>query len=157
MSVSGGGDIIAPAEVKSPKIRAFHEYWVERTRETTIPNREEFQIENLIAWAGNIMIVDVLDDGADFFHRLVGTKIVDTVGRDLSGKRVSECEYAIGADAMLERYRIMLTLTPPVIRHGSVIWAIDKTWIQFESITVPMSSDGESVNQLLTVIDYLDR
>jgi len=39
---------------------------------------------------GHIMILDAIDDGADFRYRLYGSKIAARTGFDMTGKRVSE-------------------------------------------------------------------
>ena len=79
------------------------------------------------------------------------------IGRDLSRKYVSESDYQIGAAAMLARYRETTARAIPTFRKGSMIWALNKSWIPFESVTAPVSHGGGEVDQLVTVIDFPDR
>ena len=82
--------------------------------------------------------MDVVDFGADFKHRLIGTRIVETVGRDLTGKLVSRCDYAIGAGKMLVRYREVMNASEPMFHAGEIIWSMNRSWLRFEMVSAPM-------------------
>lgn len=149
-------DIVTEAEIVSPLITSFHAFWTSRRSDGPIPDRAHFTPDTLRPWIGHIQIVDVVDGGRDFYHRIVGTAIVSVVGRDLSRKWVSESDYKIGAEAMLARYRETAGRAAPTFRKGSMIWSRNNSWIAFESVTSPLRTGSGGVDQLITVIDYPD-
>ncbi|UUX50587.1 PAS domain-containing protein [Nisaea acidiphila] len=150
-------DIVSEAEMTSPLIHSFYEFWKECCGDSPVPDREHFTPESLRPWIGHVQIVEVIDGGRDFYHRIIGTEIVEAVGRDLSRKYVSESSYGIGAEAMLERYRETAGRAVPVFRKGRMIWAPSNSWTSFESVTAPMGQGSDAVDQLITVIDYPGR
>jgi hypothetical protein len=147
-------DIVSAEDITSELVLQFHQRWQDAGNHGGIPSRRAFPTENLKQWLGSIQIVDVVGDGEDFRHRLIGTKIVEAVGRDLTGKKVSECTYEIGTEQMLARYRYTLAQRGCVFRRGRAVWAPDKSWRQFEMITAPLSDDGARIDQLISVMDY---
>jgi hypothetical protein len=147
-------DIVTEEAITSPLVRSFHRFWQECRNGAEIPDREHFTPESLLPWIGHVQIVEVVDGGRDFFHRIVGTEIVSVIGRDLSRKYVSESEYKIGAEAMLGRYRETIGRAVPTFRKGSTIWSLNNSWIAFESVSTPVCCGTGEVDQLITVIDY---
>lgn len=147
-------DQVGLSDIASEIVLVFHELWQSKHRDGRIPARADFSVDELGPWMGNIMIVDVLDGGADFHHRLIGTNIVEAVGRDLTGRRVSRCDYTIGAEAMLARYRAAFAARGPTFRKGRIAWARGRAWIAFESMTAPLAEDGARIDKLITVADY---
>jgi hypothetical protein len=147
-------DIVTEQEITSPLVLSFSRFWEDCCDGAPVPDRVHFTPESLLPWIGHVQIVEVIDDGRDFFHRIVGTEIASAVGRDLSRKYVSKSAYKIGAEAMLARYRETRERGVPTFRKGSMIWALNNAWVAFESITVPVGCGGRKVDQLITVIDY---
>lgn len=147
-------DIVAEEDMTSLLVLSFHKFWTEYCCGAAIPDRAHFTPESLLPWIGHVQIVEVVDGGRDFFHRIVGTEIVSVIGRDLSRKYVSESDYKIGAEAMLGRYRETMARAVPTFRKGSMIWALNNSWIAFESVTAPLCRGTGEVDQLITVIDY---
>ncbi|MEO9903513.1 MAG: hypothetical protein ABJF07_23935 [Nisaea sp.] len=148
-------DIVAEHEIDSQLVMSFKTFWEQCCDGGPVPDRLHFTAESLLPWIGHVQIVEVIDDGRDFFHRLVGIEIASVVGRDLSRKYVSKSAYKIGAEAMLSRYRETRDRGIPTFRKGEMIWALNNSWVAFESVTVPVGySGGEQVDQLITVIDY---
>ena len=150
-------DIVTESDINSALILSFHRFLKECCEGDPIPHRTHFTPESVRPWIGHVQIVEVIDGGRDFYHRIIGTVIVTVIGRDLSRKYVSESEYEIGAEAMLSRYRETTARAIPTFRKGSMIWALNKSWIPFESLTAPVSHGSGAVDQLVTVIDFPER
>ena len=149
---TGKADRVSRTNITNEMVLRFHDLWSSRSSECGIPRRDQFSIEDLRPWFGNIVIMDVVDFGADFKHRLIGTRIVETVGRDLTGKLVSQCDYAIGAGMMLVRYREVMNASEPMFHAGEVIWSMNRSWLRFEMVSAPLSADGTGVNKLITAM-----
>jgi len=150
-------DRIAESDLWDESLSAFLALWHSRCRGQLIPARDTLTPEDLRPWFGSILIMDVLDAAADFRHRLVGTTIVEMVGRDLTGRLVSECHYEVGTETMLRRYRRAALEARPICRRGRVLWPANREWLAFESVTVPFSRDGSTADQLMSVIRFPQR
>ncbi len=72
--------------------RRLHEYWTEKRRDRSMPLRKEIDPTEIHELLPNVAILDIEDeDGKTFFrHRLVGTGVVDALGKDSTGRRVGE-------------------------------------------------------------------
>lgn len=65
-------------------------HWNRLRGEAPAPNQNLIDPLELREALGHIMILDALEDGADFRYRLYGSKIAARTGFDMTGKRVSE-------------------------------------------------------------------
>lgn len=65
-------------------------FWDSRRNGRRLPRRRDFIAEEFRPWWGNIAIVRVENDPVRFKAALVGTSIVKSEGRDLTGKYFDE-------------------------------------------------------------------
>ena len=84
--------------------RSFCEYCLENKSRGALAERLSFDMFDLRPWFGNVMILDCIDDGADFRYRMFGSEVASFSGFDMTGKRVSDFQSAIG-QFLLETYR----------------------------------------------------
>jgi len=56
-------------------------------------------------WMGWICLYDVIDGGRDLRYRLIGTRIAEQAGVDLTGRLVSQGVYATTPSVLLEHFR----------------------------------------------------
>ena len=78
------------AAIADVRLRALFGYWREKRGDGTMPARADLdplEIPTLLPIVG---LVDVLDGGARFRYRLVGTEIVDVDGHDATGRFLDE-------------------------------------------------------------------
>lgn len=136
-------------------VRAFAELWASRRRDGRLPSRADLPVEDLAPWFGRIVIMDAVDGGADFVYRLVGSGIARILGRDMTGRRVSEGDYQGRRDHVLRSFRLPLERRAPVFRRGRVEWKADTSWLSYESVHCPLASDGETPDMTIGVQVYL--
>lgn len=81
------------AVTDSMPMRFIIEYW-ERLRKgnDTIPPASAVSPFDLKPALGHVMLIDVLDEGWDGQFRVYGTKVAETYGRDMTGRRISEID-----------------------------------------------------------------
>ncbi|UUX48105.1 PAS domain-containing protein [Nisaea acidiphila] len=136
-----------------PAISRFMQLWEDRRRpDQSIPSRQAFEIEDLMEWLGHILILDVIDGGADFHYRLVGTEIATALGRDYSGRRMSECTFGVSAADVIGEFGEVVAARRPLVRRGHITWAPDKSWRTFRSVHAPLATDGETVDKTMGVL-----
>tara|TARA_B100000676_G_scaffold299808_1_gene344614 strand:+ start:1427 stop:1786 length:360 start_codon:yes stop_codon:yes gene_type:complete len=113
-----------------------------------MPSRRDFDVIEFKQWMGNLGVLDVIDGGADFYYRLLGTKIVALYGYELTGKYVSVLPEVV-RDAVLKEYRHLIECRAPVcIERRHVIPA--RHYTRVIKLLLPLSSDGEAIDQILT-------
>lgn len=64
-------------------------YWRGLFQGDVLPRATAIDPADMRFILGHVMLVDVVDGGADFAYRLYGSKIAASVGRDITGRRVS--------------------------------------------------------------------
>lgn len=79
----------APESLPTERLARLHLYWRSLSEGDALPRATAIDPAEMRFILGYVMLVDVVDDGADFAYRLYGSKIAASVGRDLTGRRVS--------------------------------------------------------------------
>lgn len=135
------------------EFEALYARWRQHCRDERLPRRSDFPPESLGAWLGHIQLVEaVRADGAVRFRvRLVGTRIVYYEGRDNTGLFLDEVIPADDRDAILAPYRDCMAGRQPVYTtfYSCASAAISSL---LERLILPLSVDGEAVDQFLVAI-----
>ncbi|UUX51333.1 hypothetical protein NUH88_06460 [Nisaea acidiphila] len=90
--------------------------------------RDDFSIEKLRDWVGNIMILELDPDREDFRYRLYGSEIASRTGFDMTGKWVSDLGEDVGPFLRsqyleaVERSSILLCRNPYVHSRAPCDW-----------------------------------
>ena len=121
-----------------PQACALAALWETKRGSGGMPTRADFDIEDLKPWFNHVLMVDVLDGGADFRYRMIGTHITDFMRRDRSGKKVTECSYDNSVSAVLATFRLPFETGRPVFKAGKVMWSVDRSWRQFTAVHCPL-------------------
>jgi hypothetical protein len=95
---------------------------------------------------GWLMIMEPLDDGADFKYRLYGSAIAATTGRDLTGYKVSQ-SFPLFAAWTTAVYRAVIAHRHPVLtRHAPRRLVPIDRW---ERLILPYAGENGAVTRLL--------
>lgn len=150
-------DIVSHEALQSLRAQSFFSHWQDMIHDDPVACRSHFDALDLGPWLGNILILDVIDGGKDFRYRLIGTRIVSASNRELTGSLVSEMEYEIGSEAMLERYRVVCDSREPIIRKGRFAWVPERSWRNFESVAIRLTlkPGSDQVDQLMVFVEFL--
>lgn len=149
---SGNQDIVDAASHQ--KIKDFVEFWWSKHTPDRLPTRSDFDFYEITEWVSHVIIMDVLSNGSDFRYRLIGTRIVEAVGRDLTGKNVSNSSYTGNKDNVFQTFSMPVTEKRPIIRRGKMIWLHEKKWKNYESVHCPLFDKNRSVNMTIGVQYY---
>lgn len=143
-----------PAEFASwhPKLQRFYRYWRQIHPPQGLPGRchlDPLAIPDLLP---GMWLLDVQPDPFRLRYRLVGTRIVDAIGREVTGQWVDEAHpHLVGDPAYFERYRTVAETGLPSWRRGKVkAWTPDD-YREIENLAVPLASDGRTVD-VITVV-----
>jgi hypothetical protein len=134
-------------------LRDFHAYWLAKRGGKRVPARADIDPVELQRFLPNIFMIDVIDGGARFRYRLVGTAVGNALG-DYSGRYVDEAlqppHYA--------RYHAKYLR---VVRELAMIYEVVRIFWQegppvvFRRLMLPLSDDQACAN-ILFGLGYYD-
>jgi hypothetical protein len=135
---------------ENPLLMELHRYWLSRRGERTMPRRSDIDPlhPELRPHLGYIVLTDVVEP-ARFRFRLIGSTITEIVGRDSTGKYLDEVYSPIDYEHMIVAFRWVVSNRLPLRITGNLRHA-DRAWIDMESIDLPLSSNGHTVDMILT-------
>ena len=126
-------------------------YWDRKRAGRVAPRRADIDPSEIVGHLPYIFMLDVIDSGKDFRFRLIGTRIVEGLGRDNTGKLVSEA-YGDRPEALaqlLAVFRLPLSRRVPIFARGRIFWIPDARYRRFTGASMPLSDDGLNVNIVL--------
>jgi hypothetical protein len=125
-------------------------YWEQRCAGRFAPPRSEIEPEPLKHLLNRLMIVEVQSESPRLYRfRLVGSRIYELYGAELTGRTLEEIRPASFARLLQRDY------AEAVVRRAPALWLLaaqrrEKPFA-LGCLTLPLSNDGESVDRLLCV------
>jgi hypothetical protein len=122
------------------------DFWHRKRAGRPMPARADIDVLELRPWLGYVHLVEVVEGGADFLHRIYGTEVAMAFGVDLTGKR-------LGAVPAPARAAVGRSYTAACRSRAPLFLAEDpllsSSLERVESLILPLSSDGLVVDRLL--------
>ncbi len=136
------------AAIADARLRALLSYWRAKRGDRAMPARADLdplEIPTLLPIVG---LVDVLDGGARFRYRLVGTEMVEVAGHDPTGRFLDEVLPDSGyADYLIGLFREVTRERRPLYGesdfHGQ-----GRVERQMRRLLMPLSRDGRAVDMI---------
>lgn len=111
-----------------------------------MPGRADFDVLELRPWLGNLHLIEVVDGGRDFHHRVYGTDLAIAFDMDLTGKGMSALPDGVREAVRRGYAQVCLSGEPLVVdTDPAVRSAVERV----EKLILPLSSDGTVVDRLL--------
>ncbi|HEY1836196.1 MAG TPA: PAS domain-containing protein [Rhizomicrobium sp.] len=142
---------INPAKLDHPTLAFLRDYWEQKRGTRAMPSRADIKPSELREHLSWVIVMEVLPGMADFRYKLIGTLVSQYWLRDSTGKTVSEAfseESPGAAKGVLAMFRKCARDKAIVRSWGSAGW-IEGGFEDFDCIVLPLSDDGENVNQIL--------
>lgn len=131
-------------------MQRFYEAWSEMPGhdENAVPNVDDFDVFKFRAAMGFMVYMDVIDDGNDFQFRVFGSRIVDIIGFDWTGRLVSDLPASPSCRAyLLTCYRAILQCKKPLYTKHRLRKA--DAAVDWERFLVPLGDASASVSRIL--------
>ena len=136
------------------RLEAFHAYWRSRRGERAMPRRADIDPIGMDPrLLPNVMLTEVIDGGARFRFRLVGTGAVSGIGADLTGRYVDEVnESDRYRDYITGLYRRVVERRLPVFSMSIYARPADAGEARHttQRLMCPLSTDGSVVDLVFT-------
>ena len=123
-------------------------YWDKKRGGRAMPTRADIDPLELREHLGYLMILGV-EPGPRFRFRLIGTKLTEAVGRDMTGRYYDEVYPAAYYDRVTQSLRWVAENGKPC-RVSGTLWHARREWLHFESLDMPLSNDGTTVDAVFS-------
>ena len=144
-----------PADSRYREFRFLLGYW-NRLRGPRIgPSRREIDPVELKRVLPRLALVDVLSSRKDLRFRLVGTDIHNLHNCDLTGRLVSHLRPDAYRDMLLEHFLEVAATGRPNAHEVRFVTAAGLSR-HYAALRLPLSTDGQTVDCLLTIDNYGD-
>ena len=129
--------------------------WRSRLGAREMPARADFDATELMRFGGRIALIDVEYAPKRYRFRLIGSRMTEILGRDSTGRYIDDLYQPGFYETAVGSYEAILRDRAPVTAHGDMK-AIGKEHIRFESLDLPLSSDGAVIDMILKGTDFQD-
>lgn len=150
-----------PIECESRVLRELQAYYNSKVGAVGgMPSRQNISPADIHKILENIFLVELRGDPAlgasSFFYRVMGSKLAELDGQDLSQQSLGEykCGNRRARSAMI--YSYVARTKKPARAVGHIQNAIGKVQL-IETVTFPLSNDGVNVNMLIGGLAFLER
>jgi hypothetical protein len=137
----------------TPRIRRFHQYWLEMRGARLMPARADIDPSAIKALLPGIILIDVRYQPLALTYRLVGTDEVLARGADPTGQDVLGNVYADDPGEMLRTYQLVIETRDVVYQEEPGVTHSPRLSERGMLVT-PLSSDGTTVDKIFAFVDY---
>lgn len=143
-------------DVCDAKVARLFQLWNDKRGTRAMPARGDLDVLELREWIGSIALFDVLHDPLDFRYRLFGSKIAAALGRDLTGRKISE-------EAVMDDHANALVALRDLIGRrtyrfrNDIISGARGGFLGRDRVYLPLSQDGERIDMLLLYFADMER
>ncbi len=142
-----------------PKLQRFYLYWKKLHPPGRLPGRQHFDPLDIPDLLAALWLLDVQREPFRLRYRVVGTRIIEAIGREVTGMWLDQAHpHLVNDAAYFDRYRTIVETRTPNRRRGKPkAWAQDE-YREVENLAAPLASDGETVDMILmfSVFHYRD-
>jgi hypothetical protein len=146
--------VAAPVIIK-PRLRQLYELWLSKRAGRRFPPRADFDPVDLRFILGSLILVDVVaGTPPDFRIRLHGSNLVSRHGYELTGKMLDELPLSEQRDRARQTFNAVVATGELV--HGHRDQLFNEVRRRYETIVLPLSSDGANIDMLLVGLIHDD-
>jgi hypothetical protein len=152
--------VIALEAVESPILLRGVAYWRKLKGSRTYPSRQEMMPRELAPLLRNVVLIRLIDGGADYEYRIVGDAHVFSHGFSMQGQKVSDVDkYSPGYGPVLK------SLYDHAVRRRDLYafrgWMErgeqHKQYIYSESVFMPLGPDENTIDHVFNLSVYSRR
>lgn len=143
-----------PLEIVEPKLSALYSYWLGKCGDRPMPARPDIDPVEIPGLLPNLLLMDTADNLADFRFRLFGTELCKQFCEDRTGLRIGDfCARIDNQEQVFAGYWNAYTERRPDYFPNRSL-SVEKDFIRYARLLLPLSGDGETVNMILGGIEF---
>jgi hypothetical protein len=135
----------------NPRIRRFYEYWLSIAPPGALPGRQNWDPLDIPDLMSRIWLLDVVREAARlrFRYRLVGTKEVETLQREVTGRWLDEVHPHLSVrPGGFDRFHQVVQSGRATHRRGHLTFVHHKEHQEVENCMAPLARDGKTVDMI---------
>lgn len=136
-----------------PPLRRLHDYWQGKRSPGRLPARRDIDPVEIPQLMPQIALVDILREPLDYRYRLFGTRLVEVMGAERTGKRMREVMSPPAVAATERLIAGLIETREPIAFSGRLFW-LGKDFIGFETLALPLAADGETVDMAVMGLEF---
>jgi hypothetical protein len=147
-----GEEVARELDEIAPVLAPLLHLWRTKRADRVLPARADFVFEDFVPWLGFLHLIEV--EPADFLFRIFGTRAAERLGRDFTGRRLSETAAAspVLAEKAFAGYRAAIAARAPLFRSTAKTTYRSQTY-SWSRLILPMG-EGARVTHLLVAVAY---
>ena len=139
----------------NPHLSEICSIWEAKRGARGMPSRSDFSPEGLKQFLGNIMLIDVEYAPVRFRYRLIGTNIVNRRLRDSTGRYLDDLYEPEFYELAARSYNFLLDQKRPIRGFGDMS-PLNRSYLKFEAVDLPLSENGEAVNMIMKCAYFIE-
>lgn len=142
------------ATVRSPKVRALWDYWSRASVNGALPRRSDIDPVEIAPLLPNILISEITHEPLRVRYRLVGTACAQYARLDFTGMYLDELDFGPSdCEDWPHYYAVLCERKVPLFGETSIPYG-DERQAGVEFGMFPLSHDGDTVSQCISIEDY---
>jgi len=134
--------------------QALLDLWRSRRGGRAMPQRRDFETLDFVPWMGDLNMLEVVADGADFIYRVFATNVVLQQGFELTGNLMSTHPNPIAKAIGFGCYREVCRTGLPYLFRRPVVLNVDidrEQTIIRENTVLPLGDPAGRVDRILVL------
>ena len=151
-------ELVSPETLDSRPVSLAVRYWQDLRGTHRFPARETITPRDMAPFLRNVVLIRVIDGGADYEYRIVGDACVQAFGMNFQGARLTEIEAVNPAYGLATRaaYEHVRTTGAPFALRGWIAPSTPSLFSYHETAMLPLGKRG-IVDHLLVASSYTPR
>jgi hypothetical protein len=135
----------------SPALDDALAYWQRIRGEARYPPRGALVPEEIVALWPYILMVDVIDDGEDYYFRLFGQRLVDAYGEQTGRTLMTAKVPSLVRDRCKQIFDHCLACGLPTYAYWPESASERRAFVDIEALCLPLSSNGTTLDRMFSL------
>lgn len=153
-------DLLLKRQATSILLKGY-DYWDTKRGDRLMPARADLDPIEMKPILPHVVLMDVLRDAKpgwplDFRYRLMGSTVDTHMSRPFTGLHMSELKHQQPDSQMWQNFSAVATERVPRFNRVPYVGP-HRDFLSVIDLVMPLSSDGETVNMLMSIVDFIPR
>lgn len=133
-------------------LRLCFDSWSRLATQPVIPRKRDFEVTRMpyAVWP-SLFLLEAFDRGRQFRYKVVGTRIAQTLGYDVTGALAPAWCCSEDADMAEETYRLVTMTRQPDLMMSRVH---DRRFLGYTRLALPLAGDNGQTTHILGAVDF---
>lgn len=142
--------------VQRPRLQRLLQYWEQKRGDRRLPARADLDPLEFAWMLGDVSLVEVhrSEEGLRYRFRLMGSRAVERLGYDITGKWLEDLPSPDYRARLVEVFGLMVARAAPHVERPNML--IDNHVHHYEMLRLPLGRDGYRVDMLMMAVDFTE-